>query len=325
MTFDIESKVASAHRVIDDAIAQYNPRKVFALFSGGHDSASTTHVVAQHPAFSGVIHINTGISVPESNEYVREICAEYGWPLYELRAGVDGGSSYLQLVVQDGFPGAGVHSIFYRELKEKPLEAFLAKVRKGIPDEPTKSGKGRLPKRIALCGGTRSQESVRRMGNVEVCHVRGANVWLAPIHDWTALDTTDYMAAVGMRRNPVKDRLHISGECLCGCFADALERREIEFWYPEVHEELQKYERVVEHVCALDLRGHGIKGQYRQWAWHDGVANEQQELFPLCHYCYAGRLPDQYAAHGAVKGGSGEKEAQDEEEDEAVTALEQSA
>jgi hypothetical protein len=48
-------------------------------------------------------------------------------------------------------------------------------------------------------------------------------------------------------------------------------------------------------------------------------------LFPLCHYCYAGRLPDQYAAHGAVKGGSGEKEAQDEEEDEAVTALEQSA
>ena len=39
------------YEVIDQAVAEHKPSHVFALFSGGHDSLTSTHIAAQHPSF----------------------------------------------------------------------------------------------------------------------------------------------------------------------------------------------------------------------------------------------------------------------------------
>ena len=262
-----------AHKVIDAAIEQYAPKKVFALFSGGHDSLTVTHLTSKHPAFSGVIHINTGIGIPQTNQFVRDTCAEQGWTLHELHPP----ERYIQMIVRTGFPGPDAHPWMYRRLKERALMQFV------------KTQKTHRMDKIAFCGETRSQESVRRMGTVQVMSQQGAVIWVAPIHDWTAIDTTDYIHTHGLKRNPVKDRLHISGECLCGCFADRLERREIAYWYPEVDAELTKYEEIVSTVARLRPGDITVPEQRCQWGWANGLRNEQMELFPLCHFCHAGR------------------------------------
>lgn len=265
------STVSSAHAVIDEALEAYKPSKVFALFSGGHDSLTVTHITAQHPRFDGVIHVNTGIGVPDTNQFVRDTCQEHGWPLHELRSAWD----YLQLVVKYGFPGPDAHGYMYRYLKERPLMRFIGQQKQSHKDC------------IVLVGGMRSQESIRRMGHVEPMHKAGAAIWVSPIHDWTALDVTDYVASNGLKRNRVKDNLHLSGECLCGAFADKTERREIQFWYPEVDAKLSAYERVVQ--AARDSGLVDIPQKHCQWGWGSGMPAEQTDFLPMCYQCHAGR------------------------------------
>lgn len=268
---ELDIKVESALSVIDDAVKEYKPRKVYALFSGGHDSLTITSVAHKYPQIDGVIHINTGIGIPETNQFVRDTCKEQGWPLHELRSAWD----YLQLIIKHGFPGPASHGYMYRYLKERPLMRFIGQQKEKHKDT------------IALVGGMRSQESVRRMGHVEPMHKEGAAIWVSPIHDWSALETTEYIAANKLKRNLVKDTMHISGECLCGAFATKLERRELRYWYPKVDEKLTAYERVV--TMAVELGIADIPRRHCQWGWHDGMPNEQMELFPMCHFCHAGR------------------------------------
>jgi 3'-phosphoadenosine 5'-phosphosulfate sulfotransferase (PAPS reductase)/FAD synthetase len=66
-------------------------KKVFVLFSGGKDSlvalAYTLEVVKSYNIECELraIHINTGISVPEVEDYVRNICRQLGVELILLR------------------------------------------------------------------------------------------------------------------------------------------------------------------------------------------------------------------------------------------------
>lgn len=267
----MKDRIEQAHAVVSAAIAEHKPSKVFALFSGGHDSLVATHVMSQHPAFSGVVHIDTGIGLEETQQFVVDNCAREGWPLHILR----GSFSYEQLVIRYGFPGPASHGYMYRYLKERPLMRFLGEQKDSSKD------------RIGLSGGMRSQESTRRMGHVEPVHRSGAAVWTSAIHNWSAYDINAYVKYAGLQRNKVKDNLHISGECFCGAFADPLEMRELEYFYPEMAARIHKIEDIV--TLAAELPKSDIKPAYCRWGWHDGVPVEQAELFDMCHYCHAER------------------------------------
>jgi hypothetical protein len=93
------------------------------MFSGSHDSLVAAHLAAQHPHFTACVHIDTGIGIEETQEFVRETCHREGWPLVEL---VTLPSVYLELVLTYGFAGYGMHPraaarIF--ELERRVLEA----------------------------------------------------------------------------------------------------------------------------------------------------------------------------------------------------------
>ncbi len=245
-----------------------NDFPVFALFSGGHDSLCSTHLAMTDGTAQEVVHIHTGIGIPETREYVHEMCSEHGWPLTELRAPE---GEYERLVLErGGFPyGVKGHHSFYYYLKQKQLRAFVRE----------QGGE------VGLVTGIRRSESGRRMNSSISIPVRreGRKTWLSPILDWTALDCSRYIDAQGLRRNPVVDLCHRSGECLCGALSRASELQEIGLFYPEVVERIRALERKCEE--------RGIVAS----VWAGKVARKldagQQSLFrtsefvPLCSSC----------------------------------------
>ena len=236
------NKLVKARAILETAIESHSPKHIFGLFSGGHDSCTVTHFVASAlgDKMDGVVHINTGIGIPQTRQYVRETCQHYGWNLLEYKAtentkadGAPDPMVYEDICIRYGFPGAFGHQMMYSRLKERQLRR-LARDYKASPKQP-----------MMLISGCRREESIRRMGTVKEIDPQGRIVWVAPFADMTAVDCGRYMEAHDIKRNPVKDLLHMSGECLCGAFAHKGELEEIELWYPEVASRIKEIEQKV--------------------------------------------------------------------------------
>ena len=243
----------SGHDLIDWACNEWDVSHVVGLFSGGHDSLTATHLASRHPRFSFACHINTGIGVEETREFVRETCRDWGIELREYRAedyiGGDGQpcpQRYTDFVFKYGFPGPGQHHRMYQRLKERPL-------RNMIRDLDRKRGQ-----KVLLITGVRADESIRRTAHVDQAQIwEGTKVWVAPVWDMTKQDTNAYVKDNNLTRNPVVDAIHMSGECLCGAYAHKGELDELAFWYPETAKEI----RIIEDEAArLGM----------PWRWEDG-------------------------------------------------------
>lgn len=239
----------------------------FALFSGGHDSLCATHVAMTSGYAQEVVHVNTGIGVEETRDYVRSVCDAYGWPLSELHPPVP----YDEIVVEHGFPGPAGHPLMYRRLKERCLSAF-ARERK------TRRGADAL----VYCTGVRRQESSRRMRTVAAewqSEPKLGWTWRAPILEFTKADVNAYIEAWSLPRNDVVDLLHMSGECLCGSFASPGERDEIRQWFPETDARIAEIE---ERVRAAGHHG-------CVWGHRPPNVNKEQlsmlDIGPLCSSC----------------------------------------
>ena len=224
------AEVTTPLLTLDKAIEAHQPSHVFALFSGGHDSLVNTHITAQHPAFSGVVHLNTGTGIPETLAFVRETCERHGWPLIEK---TPQRITFEALCLERGLPGGPKkHEITYHRLKGESIDALVADSKESRHD------------RILLSTGIRQQESSRRM-RLHPTAIRrdGAKVWVNPILAFSARDVNTYIEVYGLQRNPVVDKLHRSGECLCGALARPEELDEIAYWYPDVAAGIRDLER----------------------------------------------------------------------------------
>ncbi len=221
-------------------IEQFNPIAVVGLLSGGHDSM-TANLIAHESGADMSLHINTGIGVEQTRDYVRESCSERNWKLEEYKAtentksdGTPDPQVYEDLVRDQGFPGPFLHTKMYNRLKERQLHRFEREI-------------GATPKRpVVYISGVRSDESVRRMGTTQTePHGCGRRIWLNVIHDFTKSDCAGCMKHFGVKRNEVVDLIHKSGECLCGAFASPGELAELKVWFPEVVKRITDLEQEV--------------------------------------------------------------------------------
>lgn len=227
------SKEEEARRIIAQAIDQYDPSHVFALFSGGHDSLCASHVASSHPAFDGCVHINTGIGIEETRQFVRNTCKQHDWPLREIsmKDWREDSQTYEDLVLEYGFPGPGHHWKMYHRLKERPIRALLRQV-------------GSRKRKVVFVSGRRKQESARRMVNVDEAIKTGEKnpsprvVWVNPLINWSGRDKNKYIAKHDLKKNRVVEMLCMSGECLCGAFAKPGELDYIRGFYPEFGERI---------------------------------------------------------------------------------------
>ncbi len=251
---------------LDEAVTLHAPSHVFALFSGGHDSLCSTALAAKHPAFTAAVHINTGIGIEETRTFVRDTCADQGWPLIEMHPDA---KTFYDLVVEKGL-GAGpkAHNTNYYWLKQRQVRRLVREHKQHPKD------------RIGLVTGIRTAESERRMNSVmaQPVHRIGAQVWVNPILDWRKRDCMDFMEREGLRENEVVVRCHRSGECLCGALANrANDLPDIELWYPKAAEAIRAYEHLA--------RAHGHIEDV--WARRLRNVSRQQLRFdhPLCIGC----------------------------------------
>lgn len=280
----IEGKIEIALQRISDVVDSLRPIAVFGLFSGGHDSASSTMIASLHPQFTSAVHINTGIGIARTRQYVRETCELMGWPLKEYKAsenvnakGKSDPQIYRELVLKHGFPGPYHHKKMYNRLKERCLER--------MEREWKATSRKKCVRRVMYISGCRSQESERRMGNTEEVQIDGRRIWVAPIYDWSKSDTSDLMAFKGIPRNPVVDLIHKSGECLCGAFAKKGELEELALW-PETRDAYNEIVALQKEVFDAGF----------PWKWEESPPKWFQEkkkgqLFmldydlPLCWSC----------------------------------------
>lgn len=277
---------------INEAITKYNPKLVVALFSGGHDSLSAVKATSLAKKFDGCLHVNTGIGIEATREYVRATCAENGWPLSEYHAlentkadGTPDPMDYVKEVMKVGFPGPPQHYIMYIKLKQRSIERYLRDV-------------GATPKSpVLFVTGARTEESTRRMGNTaKVCEERGRSIWLNAIHDWTKSNTGELIEYAGLKRNLVVDLIHKSGECLCGAFAEKGELEELKLW-PQTRPCYDRIIKLQEEVIAAGF----------PWGWEDRppkwwaesecgqsfmLQYDENEAWgqPLCHKCNHGAM-----------------------------------
>jgi 3'-phosphoadenosine 5'-phosphosulfate sulfotransferase (PAPS reductase)/FAD synthetase len=223
-----QSLVDEAVETINDAIAEYNPVRVYALVSGGNDSTVAAHIAASHGSrLDGIAHINTGIGVEQTRSYVREFSNWLGQPLIEKHPP----RTYEDLVMEYGFPGPAAHRYMYSWLKERPLR------------ELRREAQGGHGGRVIFITGVRRSESTRRMGHVQPVQRDGNTVWVAPIVNFTFDDIWAYRAEYDLPTNEVVGILHMSGECLCGAFSKPGELRWLSAFYPDVAERIERLER----------------------------------------------------------------------------------
>ena len=260
--------------VIGWALNQHDIKSTVCLFSGGHDSLTATHYVMENYAHLSpeVVHIDTGIGIPETQQFVIDTCERYGWPLSIYRAvnnvkadGAPDPMIYDDIVLQNGFPGPGAHRIMYSKLKQRQVRRV------------TRDRKRKHSDRVMFVSGVRKEESTRRMGTTEYIQRDGAQVWVAPLLDFTGSDQKQYMNEHDLPRNPVKDKLCVSGECLCGAFAHEGELKEIEFWYLDTGKRIRELERRVTEA--------GHKGGWEKSRWKRDAKVEKAG--PMCATCDA--------------------------------------
>jgi 3'-phosphoadenosine 5'-phosphosulfate sulfotransferase (PAPS reductase)/FAD synthetase len=215
-----------------------------------------------------VLHIDTGIGVPETQEFVRDVCDEFGWSL-EVRSNEDipqKADTYEEWVRKHGFPGADAHLYMYTNLKERVLESVATET-DGKPHYYT---------------GVRRHESQNRMGRVEAREETDRFIWHAPLCDWRDSKIEEYMEMHDLPKNPVVENLHMSGECLCGAYAGRDEELVmLEAEYPEVAERIKSLED--------DIQSERGTSEPRCWWGHSSwkevekrAATVEEEQMRLC-------------------------------------------
>jgi 3'-phosphoadenosine 5'-phosphosulfate sulfotransferase (PAPS reductase)/FAD synthetase len=269
--------LAESREILDAALQNADKPVVaiVALFSGGNDSTTLAHIFRDQVDYYA--HANTGIGIEETRQYVRATCKSWGKPLLEFAP--EPGKTYEDLILgrckpgprgrkdlvwPGGFPGPAQHGMFFQRLKERQLE----RVRNVLVNKPRKE-------RVIFLAGRRAEESARRTsrfmsGDLKVVERRGSIIWVSPLINWTKLDLNAYRRRFpDVPRNEVSDLLHMSGECLCGCFGHPDELEEIRIWFPDDAAYIDDLERQVREANLP-----GVKAEHCKWNWKgQGVCN----------------------------------------------------
>lgn len=274
LTLKDARRLVLAHEIIDASVKRHDPSHLFALFSGGHDSLCATAVAAEHPSFTAAVHINTGIGVEQTREFVRETCEREGWPLIEMHPD---DKTYDELVLDKGFPrGPQSHNTMYYYLKQRQVRRLVREHKEHYYD------------RIGLVTGIRKQESDRRMAQAlsQMERREGAQLWINPVLHWSKRECNAFIRWRGLQRNEVADLIHKSGECLCGAFAHADDIEEIEAWFPESAERIHELERKAQDRGLVDCKWAARPKAPGKKA-HDLTPEERAKLddLPMCSDC----------------------------------------
>lgn len=241
----VERMLEKGKAIILEAIEEHRPVAIVAAFSGGNDSIVSTHFACKEFGATA-IHADTLVGCAATRDHVDAVCDKLKCPLIAAKAHatgrpkpypkslwVLGETAYEEFTRNFGFAGRAQHHRMYQRLKERPLRRMLRQMQ-------SKRGQ-----RILIISGIRHDESAVRAGYKRAIQRQGSEVWVNPFYYQTAADFECYRQEFGLPRNPVKDRIGLSGECLCGAFASRGEREAVRAVDPVLSAYLDKLESEV--------------------------------------------------------------------------------
>jgi len=192
--------------------AQYEFDEVVLAVSGGTDSVVAADVFARlGPEFGfkpdAIVHINTGISVPQSR-LVAKIIAEIH-DLEFIEQGYRNPQDAIAVrVLSNGWPGdyggspaTGGHGLEWANRKHKPMDEVYANI-EGFQ---------------LWVSGARKLESKKRQGNVPDSGIekdKPRRVWCSVIAGWTSDEKRQYIRERGLPVSEAYVFLGFSGECV---------------------------------------------------------------------------------------------------------------
>ena len=243
--------------IIEDLEIIHNRTKFYALTSGGKDSVSLCHWLAEQGKLESVVHIQTNIGIQTTTDFVKDLCKDQGWKLHIIEPSPK--FTYASHVLQYGFPGPGFHRLIMGKLKYKTMRDFALTIDR---------------KNHCLISGIRKFESARRMGNYPYPIQSDGALWFGcPFFYKTSEELYRYIHENGLKITPVSDIMGTSGECMCGSFAGKGKKLKIRELDPKLTDYIQWLEDGVEQFGTVHAK------RYPKWggqAKMSDLENQQQ-------------------------------------------------
>ena len=211
-------------------------RTIHFFFSGGRDSALACFIAyrvarARNWRFR-LVFINTTIAIPDTERYVREYAEWLGAELIELRPR----HTFEELAPKYSWPLLWHNRWCYYLLKREPTIRYL---------------KSEYKPNDLVVMGIRRNESLFRLTNYDKVFSKKCydelcvKTWY-PVLNLTDKEVENLIRKLGIPRNPVWDRVGLSGDCLClaGTSESKLER--IAIHYPDTMKKLIEIDRKIQ-------------------------------------------------------------------------------
>ena len=204
-----QSPEKTPESILEEIENVYHRSKFYALFSGGKDSMTATHLLDSMGKLESVVHIKTNIGLQMTTDFVIEICEKMGWPLRIIEPNPK--FTIVAQALENGFGNPQSHRIVMGRLKFKTMRDFALSIDRD---------------NHCLISGIRSMESNRRMGNYLGPIQSNGAMWFGnPIFYMSSEDTYAYVHKHGLKISPAYAKgFAVSGECMCGCFSTDREK-----------------------------------------------------------------------------------------------------
>ena len=210
----------------DDILKTLRMGTPIVLFSGGKDSLCLLHYLSRLTKSIGkeitALHVDTTTSFPEVEEYVQNVCLQFGVSQVTVRPP----RNYFDLAKKWGIPG--VKSRWCCEtLKIAPMRRFFST----------------LEGQKIVFDGIRSAESNIRATYIPIWyHPSFRCISVSPIFGWSDEKVQRYIKLNNLPKSPVA-YLNTSAECWCGAYKCRNDFEGLLNVHPEIFDKLVEVEK----------------------------------------------------------------------------------
>lgn len=199
--------LSEPQRILNNAIETWQPAALVALYSGGYDSAVTTHVLHRLDTRGLPIQvwsIDTKLAADGWKDYIKAVANDQGWDhrIYDNKKGFE---QFVQMVRDAGCPRSrAIHTHVFQKLKERGFDAIHM------------MNKVNVHSKTLFISGIRQAESTYRKEAAEVQRIGISNkIFAAPIIHWSNAECDYYRIENGLPDNPFYETVKGSGDCQC--------------------------------------------------------------------------------------------------------------